>query len=270
MAAFLRQRLLLDIAELQTRPYPNITLYIDEQNLTRACLVLNAEYYGLLHLSVKFPERYPLEPPSIVMDSQIQHPNIYGGYICASILNTKEGYTSAYTLKGIAIQLLSFFSSESVEQVGGYRSVNLAEHRKKRQMSSYNRVQPREYRCANCPFGCENETIAAPLPLMDSKGISQTTPMVSLNKQQGTLFTPIKSEKIADEIFLTIFSFLETEDLMQLAKSYKKFGLLVTRYDIIRSRELQCFCLKKDYKEVKLGVGVNYVDSGRFPTYESE
>ena len=53
---------------------------------------------------------------SITIQSKIAHPNIYQDYICASILNTTEGYTPAYTLKGICIQLLSFFGSDKIEQ----------------------------------------------------------------------------------------------------------------------------------------------------------
>jgi len=105
MAASLSERLLQDIAELQTSPYPNITLHVHDEDIRSACLVLNVEaYQQLMHLTVEIPYNYPLCPPTIRMDSEVSHPNIFGDYICASILNTKEGYTSAYTLKSIAIQ----------------------------------------------------------------------------------------------------------------------------------------------------------------------
>lgn len=266
MAASLRQRLLADIAELQARPYPNVALHVDERDIRMACLVLNADSYGPMHLSVKFPSDYPLSPPTIQMDSRIEHPNIMGSYICASILNTEEGYTSAYTLKSIAIQLLSFFSSESIEQQGGHYSVNLAEFRKQRAADRLGR--PDGFRCGKCPFGLDNGTIATQISSTDARMDSKL--VVSNPIKTGGVQTPIKSANIADEIFLIIFDFLETEDLMQFARSYKKFGQLITKYDVIRTRELQCFCLKKDYKEVKLGVGVNVVGSGKFPTYESE
>jgi hypothetical protein len=55
------------------------------------------------------------------MDSKITHPNIKEArHICASILDTEMDYTSAYTLKGIAIQLLSFLSSDRIQQVFVY------------------------------------------------------------------------------------------------------------------------------------------------------
>ena len=114
-AALLRQRLLQDINELQTKPYPGIALHLQDGDLTRACLVLTPENNVPLHLTVVFQSQYPIQPPEITIQSKIAHPNIYQDYISASILNTTEGSTPAYTLKGICIQLLSFFGSDKIE-----------------------------------------------------------------------------------------------------------------------------------------------------------
>jgi ubiquitin-protein ligase len=65
MANTLKQRLLRDIAELQSKPYPNIELHVQDDDLTQACLVLNPEGYGLMHLTVNFPNDFPLKPPTI-------------------------------------------------------------------------------------------------------------------------------------------------------------------------------------------------------------
>ncbi|KAJ3484425.1 hypothetical protein NLG97_g7049 [Lecanicillium saksenae] len=117
-----RNRLLRDIAEMQQKPYPRIRLVpID---LTRACVVLTPENYPPLHLTVLFGADYPLKAPTITIQSRINHPNVFGDYICASILNTAEGYTPAYTLKGICIQMLSFFNSDAVEQI--YRGTRVS------------------------------------------------------------------------------------------------------------------------------------------------
>ncbi|CAD6446456.1 83b5f521-1391-4c71-ae64-84ac747426f8 [Sclerotinia trifoliorum] len=110
MTETLRRRLLLDIAELQAKPYPNIFLHVDDENLNHACLILTVEGYGPPHMRVDFLPDYPIQPPNIDMDSNISHPNIMGGQICASILNTPP----AYTLKGLAIQLFSFFASDAI------------------------------------------------------------------------------------------------------------------------------------------------------------
>lgn len=147
MSNSLRQRLLHDIAELQAKPYPNIALHVHDEDITTACLVLSAPSYGPIHLTIDFPKDYPLRAPSVHMDSNITHPNIFGNYICASILNTDEGYTSAYTLKGIAIQLLSFFTSDRIEQEGGGYSVELGRYREQQ-------FNVRDhFLCNKCRFG---------------------------------------------------------------------------------------------------------------------
>ena len=122
--SFRKRRLLQDIEELQNKPYPNITLHIDDNSISTACLVLSVDGYGPMHCTIDFGPDYPLAPPKIRMDSKVTHPNIKeAGHICASILDTEMDYTPAYTLKGIAIQLLSFFSSDRIQQVSFVPSI---------------------------------------------------------------------------------------------------------------------------------------------------
>ena len=96
MADLLRTCLLHDIAELQSHPYPNIRLYIHDENIEEACFILTTEGYGEFHLSVGFPADYPLLPPEIRSYSDVFHPNVEGDYVCASILMTEEGYTQCF------------------------------------------------------------------------------------------------------------------------------------------------------------------------------
>jgi ubiquitin-protein ligase len=143
----LRQRLLRDIAELQAKPYPNISLFPSE-NVTKACLILRPNGGSPLHLTVNFGAQYPLNGPTVTIQSQIDHPNIFGNYICASILNTAKGYTPAYMLKGIAIQLLSFFGSDKLEQAYGGGVADLTLYRRHNDYNTW-----AEYRCSECGFG---------------------------------------------------------------------------------------------------------------------
>jgi hypothetical protein len=262
------------------------------------------------------------------MDSNVHHPNIFGDYICASILNTTEGYTPAYTLKGIAIQLLSFFSSDKIEQVGGYSSIDLNEYRA---LQSY--VLHRAYCCSKCTFGLQPTTntengfatgIHRP-PITSARSVPQNDPPSPPSSMSGedlnvhwpipqqsspsqptslgrnarrrkarenalararaaeTLaLTPPAAEAVAkqptrmqdmglpNEILLLICENLETEDLMGFAEAWERVGRVMTKYDVIRTRELQCFCLKKDYVAVKLGVGVAVTQRGKFGSLESE
>lgn len=67
----------------------------------------------------------PALPPEVSTSVYgIEHPNIFGNYICCDLLETQEeiiaekgytgGYTPALTLRGLFLQFLTFFSSNSV------------------------------------------------------------------------------------------------------------------------------------------------------------
>ncbi|KAK0631096.1 hypothetical protein B0T17DRAFT_607763 [Bombardia bombarda] len=263
----LRRRLLRDIAELQEKPYPNIRLHVHDDDITTACLILTPENWKGLHLTVFFGSDYPLRAPEVTIQSTIRHPNIYGDYICASILNTEEGYTPAYTLKGIAIQLLSFFGSDSLEQdYGGVR--DLSKYRAKSQRGSQS--QPK-YRCEKCRFGCggsrRSNTTHTTADIADVD-FTTVTVKQQQQQQQSSLSSPIQN--LPDEILLLILQQLEFEDLTVLAQAWPRIGDMITGYDLIRTRELQCYVLKKNYRQVQLGVGVAIVTSGRQGTIQSE
>ncbi|KAF4637880.1 hypothetical protein G7Y89_g223 [Cudoniella acicularis] len=297
----LRQRLLQDITELRSKPYPNVTLHVRDENITRACLILNVDEYGPMHLTLEFPSDYPLGPPIMLMDSDIIHPNIFGSYICASILNTQEGYTPAYTLKGIAIQMLSFFSSDNLEQAGGHaaRVVDLKNYRKLHSNLKDN------YTCARCNFGKPGFTTAkgaaahqempptsgdeavvhwpalgeTSTSMVNGKtnGAAKNAPSplaqnVTANSEDSEMevVSQIREARLPDEILLLICEKLETEDLMAFAEAWWKIGSIMTRYDVIRTRELQCFCFKKDYMWTKLGVGITLTSGARKGFFESE
>lgn len=109
-------RRLADIDELVSKPYPGIELRVQDANLSELCLMLWPSEEKPLHLKTHLGPDYPLSLPEVTIQSQVEHPNIYGYYICASVFNDNKANTPAYTLKGIAIQLLGFFASDSIEQ----------------------------------------------------------------------------------------------------------------------------------------------------------
>ncbi len=256
----LRQRLRADLAELQESPYPNIQLQVNDQDLTNACLILTPHGYPALHLTIKLPDDYPLRPPRIQIDTNISHPNVFGNYICASILNTHEGYTPAYTLKGICIQLLSFFGSDRMEQVTGGPAVNLATY--KRSASS-----AKSFRCPACSL---DNTKRAPTS-------AATVPAASTaeNVVRSQLTLPDATGKcvidtVPPEVFLNIIGSLDFEGLIRLGQASSRARALIADFDVIRSRELQCFVLKENFAKSKLGVGVSITQKGRQGTLESE
>ncbi|KAK3332312.1 hypothetical protein B0T19DRAFT_398093 [Cercophora scortea] len=291
----LRRRLLEDIAELQTLPYPNITLHVNDEDLTKPCLILTPEGWTPLHLTISIPSRYPVDPPYIKMDSNVEHPNVFGGYICASVLKHKGeyAYTPAYTLKGIAIQLLSFFSSDSVEQETGFAGtpgggkINLEYYRE----CSNGKAS---YECTKCGFGLgASEEASTALPdefpptrVMTEAPLAQ--PATRVSAHAGSVRRTLRSSlalirkprprtkagvparvltisSLPNEVLLEILRHLDFEDLAVFAQSWSRISQLLASSDLIRIRELHCFVLKASYSEEKLGVGVNvnYEDGRR-------
>ena len=260
----LRQRLMRDVAELRARPYPNISLRLSDENMTEACLVLTPNGDSPLHLTIEFGDRYPLSPPRVTMQSKLVHPNIYGSFICASILNTEEGYTPAYTLKGIAIQLLSFFGSEKVEQIETGAEVELARYRR----SSARSFTHSDFHCPKCNFGKPMKTNLTEnkKPLHRNRTGRKAAKEEADRKYTGMLQNFIA---LPHEIILLILAKLDTEELLALS-GCDKIREIVTDYDLIRLRELQCFCLKKSYMDLKLGIGVRVVGRRKQGSFMSE
>ena len=72
------------------------------------------------------------------------------------------------------------------------------------------------------------------------------------------------------EILSLIFAELDTMDLVAAAKVCDKISKVVTSFDFIRTREVQCFCFKENFLKTKLGVGVYASRGGRQDMLESE
>ena len=223
-------------------------------------------------MTVEFPERYPLEPPEVSMNSNVQHPNVFGSYICASILNTVEGYTPAYTLKGIAIQLLSFFGSNSVEQeYGGKVDLEYYRHQSKTM---------RSYGCDKCHFsrytggGATSQVSLADFitnPEFHELSVS------SAPSQQPARIIPESAviprcsiNRLPNEVLLQVAESLDFEDLTKFAGAWNRVSAMITEFDVIRTRELQCFVLKENYLKQMLGVGVAITGNGRQKNLQSE
>ncbi|KAK8040348.1 hypothetical protein PG991_000136 [Apiospora marii] len=282
-AGQMRQRLLLDIDELIRKPYPNIRLHVGD-NMDQLCLVLSPPGWQRMHLVVDSLQEFPMHPPRIQMDTPVNHPNVFGAYICATILNRDDSYTPAYTLKGIAIQLLSFFGSDTIQQDYG-EVVDLNQYRTGSQATHL------------APFAsCERCGFEEKVLKKDARGVryrdQSGTPQVLRERPvtqivaSDNLWSPIETaaqelpetpvqdvaspetsggsfaiNSLPNEILLLVLESLEDfEDLTNLAKAWPRVSALITAHNVIRQRELQCFVTKKTYRDAKLGVGVSTTD----------
>ncbi|OHF01643.1 hypothetical protein CORC01_03133 [Colletotrichum orchidophilum] len=253
MAQHLQRRLLQDFAELQQNPYPRIALHTRDNDIRQACLVLQPEGWIPMHTTVNFGDRYPLVAPTIKMNTRLVHPNVYGSYICASILNTFEGYTPAYTLKGIAIQLLSFFSSDSLEQDDDNYPEPLDWYRQESLRCQQN------FACRHCQF--DGTKTKADFRRARRHALKALSPTPSSSSSSGAMAGPEKYQEcvlaaLPDELLLDTLDSLEFLDLVSFSQAWPRAADILRRYDVIRLRELQCFVTKINFRNTQLGVGV--------------
>jgi len=261
----LEQRLLRDLAELKSKPYPFINWIPHENNIHKACLVLTPENHVPIHLSVTIPHDFPLQPPHISCNTQINHPNIFGHYICATILNTKEGYTPAYTLKAITIQILSFFTSENLEQEDFPEAINLRVYSESRGNLA------KQYTCWTC--GCNTGKPGDPLLDQSDNIALNHGPDPTAGAIPEPVVTDCPISKLPDEVLALLCEYLEDEALVNFSRAWNKIGGpngLVSRFNLVRNRDLQCFALKKSFNETTLGVGVRIDGRGRKGAIASE
>lgn len=265
----LRRRLLMDIAEAQQDPYPNVHLIVDDKDITHSCLILTPPRESPLHLEIRFPNDYPLSAPNVTIQSHVDHPNVFESYICATILNTAEGWTPAYTLKGILIQLLSFFLSDTIEQNHGAGAVvDLASYRAQRRAARetyrhrHSDYQQRyestwNYECYCCGFNKEWKPPASEKNSPDGRMIQAAKAGIRSSKRS-------KLFELPDEVILILLACMEVSDVISFSDAIPTIKRLLLSYDFIRLRELQCFCLKKSLMATKLGVGVSISGSKKF------
>lgn len=125
-------RLLRDLKEIHEFPLPTVNAAPLENNMFEwhANLVGSSDtlFCGMVfHLVMKFPENYPFSPPKVRLMNNITHPNVFGEYICLDMLEDGmwrhdvyknapyTGWTTAYSVQSILVQLQAFFSMEAYE-----------------------------------------------------------------------------------------------------------------------------------------------------------
>jgi ubiquitin-protein ligase len=286
---FHHARLLRDVHELNSHPYPNIFLH-SHPALTTACLILTPPGLPPIHVTCTFPPRYPIHPPRITIQTKFIHPNVFGDYICASILNTNEGYTPAYTLKGIAIQMLSFFNSEKVQQQYDWEVVDIKAYRERKAARAGRDVRE-SFVCAKCGFPTLAGTTSGPavgglgdhlgrlavsspstdqgnaqFPSIVVQGPLGNTDTVTETDKKKKEHKPTALEDMPSEILIRICDFLESEELIVFMRAWEVVGGakgVVTEYGLIRKRELLCFVTKEGFGTERLGVGVRVWGGGK-------
>ncbi|KAI8591923.1 hypothetical protein BDZ88DRAFT_494657 [Geranomyces variabilis] len=266
-------RLLRDLQEMHREPVAGVEVHVCEQDVTRLCVVLapqSGQFLGIkLHLSVQIPQDYPKSGPQVSISTPFKHPNVFGGYICCDILKGRivresdgyiGGYTPAYSLQTIFVQLLSFFTAGRVEQeYGGFTTAYKVDKPALQEKIA-------RFVCKSCGFNLN----ASRSP--NSKKRPENPTFVPLGRKdsgyQGvsSVDNTACALQILDAVpdcWRLVAENLTTRDLLTFSRAYPPFGKAVdTTSDCLR-RELRCFYLHVGFKDEVLGVGVSSTGTGR-------
>lgn len=253
-ASFKRKRLMDELAEVARNDLPGISVVIGDQlhELTlvltpasgprqgrlrplRCCVgpeafshVLTSTGQRLL-FDVTIPGHYPDDPPKVKVNRETVekrllegHPNVFKDHICLSILNPMrdrfdgDGYTPAYSLSSIFLQILSFFSSEWVEQEGGHKG----------------QFRP----LYDIGTAAANQVTLAPADALRQEWNNQ-----SRSSKTNTFHKRFWRTR---DVLIELTRFLSDESILTLASAYWPFDLIVKRENILLHRETQCFYLR--------------------------
>ncbi|RUS23236.1 hypothetical protein BC937DRAFT_90355 [Endogone sp. FLAS-F59071] len=238
-------------------------------------------FLGLrLHFTCIIPPRYPTSPPQIMINTPIRHPNVFGSHICADILKSQTlddkasgyvgGWTPAYTLPTVLLQLLSFFSTNKVEQEDG----EFIE-------PSWDGQQLTFYHCKKCDYNTvdmRNEPVkviankrfeSTDLSLQDvaptytlHASLPSLSPLTPTPTPTPTITTPITL--LNDDCLLHLIdNFLNDQEIYIMAESYTPVRRLLKQYNTLLKRQLVCFYLRTSFRSAVLGFGIACDRKGR-------
>ncbi|KAJ3003484.1 UNVERIFIED_CONTAM: hypothetical protein HDU68_005679, partial [Siphonaria sp. JEL0065] len=300
------RRIMIELKGLEANPLPGVKVHVHDKDVTSLCLHLEPQegiYRGLpLHLSVKLRE-YPASSPHVVLQTPMTHPNVFpgweqnGAYICCDILKGRlvtdskgrvSGYSPAYSLGTIFLQLMSFFSAKNIEQDGEYVSQNIAGEGARRECIR----NIRKFNCKKCGYlgkdvalGERYDYVEAEVPsgftlfdfvaleLDDSAYEAAVSPKAATSIMVPAAAQPIPTneakvvtdaDKILDlvgnfstlpiELALEIASHMSVEDLYKLSRVSTTFGDLVQQFNLTVRRDQKCFYYKTGIQDATLGV----------------
>jgi len=112
-----RQRLHYDFREVVRNPLPLISAHPVEENVfCWHCNLAGPEgtqfHKTVFHIVLMFPMDYPQGPPQVLLCTSLPHPNVFGNQLCLDMLQPSTdpftGWSSAYTVQSILVQLQSF------------------------------------------------------------------------------------------------------------------------------------------------------------------
>jgi len=114
--------------------------------------------------------------------------------------------------------------------------------------------------CGKCQFRTNDDPFKqkefSATESVEPLGRDEETAAPTVSRAPAKEWPSQSAEKLPGEMWLLVFDILETEELMAFDEAFPSIGGVITKFNVIQSCELRCFCLKKGYMNAKLGVGI--------------
>ena len=270
MASFLgeelrcNKRLMSDLRDLMKEPLPTAVAAPLEENIRLwHCNLrpVDGAFSGsVFHLRLRFPRRYPMEPPDVqLLSTNLPgHPNVFGEYICLSMLKPAastapyDGWSSAYTVKSILLQLQSFLLTEGeIDQDHGGTSrarwtTQYVDYVKQQNSAFVLKIDDTVTHTHAKPFPAFREVLKGP--------VSHRTPASS-----GAI-SKVNWVRLPEAVVAFAAAFLTTEELPVLRRVCKDWEQIDNDFNLFERRQLCCFHTKvsiDDDESALFGIGLS-------------
>ncbi|KAJ3292495.1 hypothetical protein HDU79_001370 [Rhizoclosmatium sp. JEL0117] len=272
------RRIFIELKELQASPQVGITVTPRSEDATKLCVKMECQegvYAGLpLHLGMELTN-FPLGSPVVTMDTLITHPNVFSrSFICCDLLKGHlftdshgriSGYSPAYSLTTVLIQLMSFFSATNIEQDWEGMYTNTAGNAER--LRAIENIKA--FRCKHCSYNGP-ELASKCNKQFGVVGMGSAPVSVTVVENEAALQTRVMGlgggmtfDVMPNELLLEIADHMAVSDIIKLGRAVPRFGDLVTKHNLSIRRDQRCFIYKTSIKEAVLGVGVWVASTGR-------
>ncbi|KAK3262957.1 hypothetical protein CYMTET_28216 [Cymbomonas tetramitiformis] len=255
------RRLLRDLHELAQEPLPGVTITVTETNIFCMIVTLTPQE-GPLHgqsfdMELRFPCKYPAEPPNLrlLTDDLSGHPNVYGRWVCLNMLRgghirgfdtVSSGWSPAYSLSSILMQLQSFLFAENVPQDDGDTAENLLVMQVPKRVSTF----------ALCELLDGVSTHETSSPTLEACDVPSSTSSCKSAVALPEIPSPLWND-LPDELLLKICeSLVAMSDLSALFRTCKRLYALAIEHCVWVRRGLRCFYHRAWFTEDVLGCGL--------------
>ncbi|KAG6860390.1 hypothetical protein C0995_011775 [Termitomyces sp. Mi166 len=250
----LLSRLHHDLAELFESPYPGVSVYADDANVQKLCLVLtppSGPWKDLaLHFDVELPNHWVEQIDGRVVDIGDYHVVRYelADHMTYTHKQLEDMWNSSSSPE---VEISGMTQSTREQPIQRVKNVHVPMRRVEavnpKWHATYKLIS--DWKCRRCPYNSDKLPVHK-IPQDEEDDWLASTPLFF------PVTLPCYLEILNDDILLELSRHLLSESLVAFSTAYPRFRQLVTSRYVLLERELRCFFLRNPLRSSMLGIGV--------------